>query len=76
MEKIKLVWEFFGTDANRFAEHHKVHLEEFIKLRNEQIICNYEIINESFAIAYLVVPKDKMKEYRDLLKPHKGFIVE
>lgn len=76
MGKIKLVWEFFGNDAEQYAKHHNIHLEEFIQLRNEELISGFEVLNENLSIAYLIVPKDRMKEFKDLLKPHKGFLIE
>ncbi len=73
MKKLKLIWDFHGPDAQKTAEHHEIHLKEFIqreKLENE--ITGVEKIEELFAIAYLVVEEDEMISVRDALKPHRG----
>ena len=73
MKKIKLIWDFRGPDAAKIAEHHEIHLKEYIVL--EEILLNitgYEIINELHAIAFMVVTEENMIAVRDALKPHRG----
>ena len=75
MKNIKLIWDFRGPDAAKIAEHHEIHLKEYIVL--EQIplnITGYEIKNEFYAIAFMVVTKENMITVRDALKPHRGEI--
>lgn len=75
MEKIKLIWDFRGPDAAKIAEHHEIHLKEYIKI--EKISLNktgFTILNEVYAIAYIVVEKNEMILVRDALKPHRGEI--
>src|SRR5690606_1132164 len=31
-KKLKLIWDFFGPDAKKTAEHHEIHLKEFIQI--------------------------------------------
>ena len=31
MQKVKLVWDFFGPDSKNTAQHHLIHLSEFSK---------------------------------------------
>ena len=74
-KKIKLIWDFRGPAASKTAEHHQIHLNEFII--NETL--KYNItgvlhINEMHSIAYLVVAEFEMLSVRDLLKPHRGEI--
>ncbi|MBC7525098.1 MAG: hypothetical protein H7239_11745 [Flavobacterium sp.] len=74
-KKIKLIWDFKGQVATKTAQHHEVHLKEFILLNKvESIKTGFEIINEFHAIAFMVVNEDKMLSVRDLLKPHRGEI--
>jgi hypothetical protein len=75
MKKIKLIWDFRGPDAAKIAEHHEIHLKEYIVL--EEILLNitgYEIINELYSIAFMVVTEENMIAVRDALKPHRGAI--
>ncbi|WP_396166383.1 hypothetical protein [Flavobacterium sp.] len=75
MKKIKLIWDFRGSDAAKIAEHHEIHLKEYINLEKKSLnITGYEIINELHAIAFMVVLEDNMIAVRDALKPHRGAI--
>lgn len=73
MRKLKLIWDFYGPDASKIAEHHEIHLKEYIKLEKLNIsITGHEAISDIHSIAFLVVDEDKMKPIRDALKPHRG----
>jgi hypothetical protein len=71
--KIKLIWDFRGQDASRIAEHHEIHLKEYIAIENFPInITGFEVLNEMYAIAFMVVTDENMIQVRDALKPHRG----
>ena len=73
MRKLKLIWDFHGPDASKIAEHHEIHLKEYIASQNANVnITGIEILSESHAIAFLVVYESQMKPLRDALKPHRG----
>jgi len=73
MRQLKLIWDFRGPDALKIAEHHEIHLKEYIEIEKLKLnITGFNSINEVHAIAYLVVPEDQMKPIRDALKPHRG----
>ena len=73
--KIKLIWDFRGPDASKIAEHHEVHLKEFIQIEKITLnITGFTILNEVYAIAFMVVEKSEMIPVRDALKPHRGEI--
>jgi len=77
MRKIKLIWDFRGPDASKIAEHHEIHLKEYsITEKLPYNITGFETINESYAIAYMVVTDDYMISVRDALKPHRGELYE
>lgn len=77
MRKIKLLWDFRGQAAVKTAEHHEIHLKEFIAKKNYSLqITGFEVINEMYAIAYLVVEEKDMITFRDILKPHRGEVWE
>lgn len=73
MRQIKLIWDFRGPAAAKTAEHHEVHLKEFITIEKLPLQnTGYEILNEMHAIAYVVVTDAHMIHLRDTLKPHRG----
>ncbi len=75
--KIKLIWDFRGEAAAKTAEHHTIHLNEY--LENEKINLEktgFEILNEMHAIAFMVVIEKDMIRFRDALKPHRGELFE
>ncbi len=72
-KKIKLIWDFRGPAAAKTAEHHVIHLNEYIEI--EQVSINVtacQHINDMHSIAYMVVLESEMKVIRDALKPHRG----
>lgn len=71
--KIKLIWDFHGEIAYKTAQHHEIHLKEYILNKNLEInITGFEIKNNLHAIAFMVVDDDFMIAVRDSLKPHRG----
>ena len=75
--KIKLIWDFRGPASSKTAEHHEIHLKEFIIAEQLPInITGFEIYNEMYAIAFMVVSDENMIAVRDALKPHRGELFE
>lgn len=75
MRKIKLIWDFRGPDALKIAEHHDIHLKQYVASQNLPLkITGFQLINEHHAIAYLVVEEAEMKPVRDVLKPHRATV--
>jgi hypothetical protein len=73
MRRLKLIWDFRGPNALRIAEHHHVHLKEYIKTSElNNIIVDFEALSDMHSIAFMVVDEDKMQPLRDILKPHRG----
>lgn len=73
MRKIKLIWDFRGQAAVKTAEHHEIHLKEFLDKENYPLqITGFTEINDMYAIAFLVVEEKDMIIFRDALKPHRG----
>ena len=73
--KVKLVWKFFGVDASRTAEHHLVHLNEYIEKENIDIIeMSTKSINNVSAISYIIVRDSFVQKLRLDLNPHQGFL--
>ena len=76
-KKIKLIWDFRGSASTKTAEHHEIHLKEYITIEKLPLnITGFEIINEMHTIAFMVVTNEDMIGVRDALKPHRGEIYE
>ncbi len=72
-KKIKLIWDFRGSESLEIAKHHCVHLKEFSKKENltyHKIATNH--ISEMYCIAFITVNEGDMITFRDALKPHRG----
>lgn len=77
MRQIKLIWDFRGPMAAKTAEHHEIHLKEYIKLENLPItITGFTCIDSMYAIAFMVVTDEYLIPIRDTLKPHRGELYE
>lgn len=73
MRKLKLIWDFRGPASQKTAEHHLVHLKEYISINALDIsIAEVEILNDLHSLAFIVVDESEMKPIRDALKPHRG----
>ena len=73
--QIKLIWDFRGSASAKTAEHHLIHLKEYIAIEQLPLKnTGFEIINEMHAIAFIVVTDEHMIQLRDTLKPHRGEI--
>lgn len=73
MRKLKLIWDFRGPASQKTAEHHLIHLKEYISINALDIsIAKVEILHEMHSLAYIVVDESEMKPIRDVLKPHRG----
>jgi hypothetical protein len=71
--QIKLIWDFRGPASAKTAEHHEIHLKEFISIEKLPLnITGFEIKDEMLAIAFMVVMEENMIQVRDALKPHRG----
>ena len=73
MRKLKLIWDFRGPDVLKIAEHHVIHLKQYIA--SEKLNCtltDFELINDMHSIAFMVVDEADMIPVRDALKPHRG----
>jgi len=73
MRQIKLIWDFRGQMAAKIAEHHEIHLKEYITIEKFPInVTGFEIISDVHAIAFMLVTDENMIQVRDNLKPHRG----
>ncbi|GGW70606.1 hypothetical protein DFQ11_106130 [Winogradskyella epiphytica] len=77
MRQLKLIWDFRGPAGQKTAEHHLIHLKEYITINKLDItITGVETISDMHSIAYLVVNEADMKPVRNSLKPHRGQVYQ
>lgn len=75
--KIKLIWDFRGPASAKTAEHHEIHLKEYIKIEKLPLeITGFQTYGEMHAVAFMVVEGQDMIAVRDALKPHRGEVYE
>ena len=75
--QLKLIWDFRGSASAKTAEHHEIHLKEYIRAEKLPLdITGFEILSEMHAIAFMVVTDENMISVRDALKPHRGEVFE
>jgi hypothetical protein len=75
--QIKLIWDFRGPASAKTAEHHEIHLKEYIAIEKLTLnITGFTIQGEMQAFAFMVVTDENMIQVRDALKPHRGEIYE
>lgn len=73
MRKLKLIWDFFGPHAHKTAQHHAIHLKDYIKLEELTVhSTGFQAYSDSHSIAYLVIDENLMIPIRDALKPNRG----
>jgi len=77
MRKLKLIWDFRGTDASKIAHHHEIHLKDYIRIEQlENKETGFEELSDIHSIAYMVINEDEMIPIRNALKPHRGQVYE
>ncbi|RNC80177.1 MAG: hypothetical protein ED556_13810 [Winogradskyella sp.] len=77
MRRLKLIWDFRGPVAKQTADHHLIHLKQYIELEQLDIsITGVETYSEMHSIAYMVIDEADMKPIRDTLKPHRGQVYQ
>jgi len=75
--QIKLIWDFRGPAAAKTAEHHEIHLKEYIDAEKLPLkITGFHELNDMHSIAYMVVEQADMIAVRDALRPHRGEVWE
>jgi len=72
-DRIKLIWDFKGNDALHTAQHHQIHLDEYVEMKKiSNTESGFQQLSEFHSIAFLTVDKENMIAVRDALKPHRG----
>ncbi len=72
-DRIKLIWDFRGSNAKQIAEHHAIHLREYAAKENlKNFLIDTEEVSPNYSMAYFVVENHLMQSLRESLKPHRG----
>ncbi len=75
--KIKLIWDMHGPDAKGTAEHHAIHLGEYLdKFKMTHFGFGSETTTEVHAQAYVIVEEKDMITVRDSLRPQRAELWE
>lgn len=76
-QKIKLIWDFHGSDAKGTAEHHVIHLKQFMAKENISFHdTDVHSTVEFHQMACITVDEKDVITLRDALKPHRAFVVD
>ena len=74
--KIRLVWDFRGSDALKTAEHQLTHLVEFMVKENISYLNKSSAqISELQSICWIIIKESDLDLVKKRLKPHRGFLV-
>ena len=74
MRRVKLLWDFFGPDSKKIAEHHLVHLSDFSK--NESISFHNSGIDfesENNYYSFITIDFSNLDVIKKKLKPNRAF---
>ncbi|UZO80425.1 hypothetical protein NBT05_15910 [Aquimarina sp. ERC-38] len=73
MKRIKMIWDFRGPTAKQIANHHVIHLKDYVQTHKlSNTLADFTEVNEMYTMAYLVVDESDMLITRNQLKPHRG----
>lgn len=76
-ERIKMLWDFKGPNALKTAEHHVIHLDEFIVSEKiEDSFTQVQTIADNHVVAEMIIPNKYMTDLRTRLKPTRGQLYE
>lgn len=75
-QEITLIWDFHGGDAQKTAEHHVRHLEEFMSREKFEFVRAFSQSNaDNHCMACLTVFEKDVFTIRDVLKPQRAVVV-
>lgn len=71
---VAMLWDFFGPNATKTAEHHLRHLGEFAASEQLTPIALEVLPMTERTTVSMVLPWDEVQKLRPILKPHRGQI--
>ena len=77
MKKVKLIWDFKGSDTHKMATHYNKHLIEFFESKSIQLFeSGVDAVNDFHHLAYAVVREMDVNQVKHPLKPHRAFLIK
>ncbi|MCH2235718.1 MAG: hypothetical protein MK078_15870 [Crocinitomicaceae bacterium] len=77
MRQILFEWNFMGEDAEGTAKHHVIHLKEFIaREKIESSRQEYKKVDDMLSSAMMVIDEETARKIKDVLRPHKAYVIE
>ncbi|ADX67262.1 hypothetical protein [Weeksella virosa] len=71
-KQLKMIWDFRGPEAEKIAEHHVIHLNEYLAKEKLEGFANLDKQTDLHTIAFVVVDESQMMKVRDELRPHRA----
>ncbi len=71
---VAMLWDFFGPNATKTAEHHCTHLSEFATSERLTPIALEVLSKADKTTVSMVLSWAEVQEIRPILKPHRGQI--
>lgn len=71
---VAMLWDFFGPNATKTAEHHCTHLNEFATSEQLTPIALEVLPMANKTTVSMVLSWTEVQELRPILKPHRGQI--
>tara|TARA_B100001093_G_scaffold483515_1_gene516095 strand:+ start:80 stop:313 length:234 start_codon:yes stop_codon:yes gene_type:complete len=76
VKKVKLIWDFRGTDTQKMAEHYNKHLVEFFESKKINLIeSGFTRVSEMYNFTYAVIDKLDVNNVKDAIKPHRALLL-
>ncbi len=76
-EKVKLIWDFRGTDTQKMSEHYNKHLVEFFESKKINLIeSGFTKVSEMHHISYAVINKLDVNFVKHSIKPHRALLIQ
>jgi hypothetical protein len=74
MQKVKLVWDFFGPESKNTAQHHLIHLSEFSKDKSVNFYdSGTDSESENNFFSFIVIDFSNLDLIKKMLKPNRAF---
>ncbi len=69
---LKMIWDFRGPDAYKTAEHHEIHLKQYMEKENISGTTGITEESELHTFAFMIIAEQDMIKVRDELRPHRA----
>jgi len=76
-KKVKFVWDFFGLDAKKTAEHSLHHVEDFL-IKSKINFHSKGFLQESshHFYSFVVIEMEFLEIIKEKLRPHRAFFLD